>query len=599
MAVNIYNIKVQELDTHDELALQPAECALALKPHQLASLKKCIRLETEEMQLDTTTSMRSKIGIIGDEVGSGKSFVVLSLIMSDAHVPDMPDVHSYGNNMIVVKMKEPFESAQLNMLIIPHNICTQWETYIKSFCPSLKYMMITKRKEYLNYLSANIQDYRLLIVSCTYYNTVVTDIRRRKIKLRRAIYDEVDSMNLQSAMEVSSIFYWFVTASYGNLLYPKAYHYYDRVQEKYTILSSGLRHSGFIKSLFVDLYDCKFVRDVIVKCKHDFINDSFKIPNPITHYIKCRSPASVAVLSGVVDRQVLDSLNAGDVATAIRLINQNNRSSEENIVDILIASLNKQKHNLELKYQYTQLMEFESGEAKEIALGRITSSMNEVVSKITHIQERIKSTNTCCICYDEMQNKTILACCSNTFCFKCINIWLSNKATCPLCKASVKRDAIYVVDEMQSEPQESFNTEEICEQNDKMTNLLYILENMNEESRILIFSGYERTLENIWSHVLSRISDRMSATYLKGNRASVDKIVDDYRQGKYQILLINSKEYGSGLNLENTTDIIMFHNFDNDLEKQVIGRAQRAGRTTPLNLWYLLHANEAQNLNPV
>jgi hypothetical protein len=40
----------------------------------------------------------------------------------------------------------------------------------------------------------------------------------------------------------------------------------------------------------------------------------------------------------------------------------------------------------------------------------------------------------------------------------------------------------------------------------------------------------------------------------------------------------------------------MFHKFDAEIEKQVIGRAQRCGRTTTLNIHYLLNENEISNV---
>ena len=39
-------------------------------------------------------------------------------------------------------------------------------------------------------------------------------------------------------------------------------------------------------------------------------------------------------------------------------------------------------------------------------------------------------------------------------------------------------------------------------------------------------------------------------------------------------------------------DILVYHRMSKDLEKQVIGRAQRLGRTVPLNITYLCHENE-------
>ena len=40
----------------------------------------------------------------------------------------------------------------------------------------------------------------------------------------------------------------------------------------------------------------------------------------------------------------------------------------------------------------------------------------------------------------------------------------------------------------------------------------------------------------------------------------------------------------------------MFHRFKQEMEEQIIGRAQRLGRTTPLNVYYLLHDNESDDI---
>ena len=59
--------------------------------------------------------------------------------------------------------------------------------------------------------------------------------------------------------------------------------------------------------------------------------------------------------------------------------------------------------------------------------------------------------------------------------------------------------------------------------------------------------------------------------------------------------MLNAINYGSGLNLQMASDIIIYHELDIELETQVIGRAQRLGRTEPLNVYYLLNDNEKNN----
>ena len=63
-------------------------------------------------------------------------------------------------------------------------------------------------------------------------------------------------------------------------------------------------------------------------------------------------------------------------------------------------------------------------------------------------------------------------------------------------------------------------------------------------------------------------------------------ILEKYKKHKINILLLNARSHSAGLNLENTTDIIIYHEMTPDMETQIIGRANRLGRTTgPLNVW--------------
>lgn len=59
-----------------------------------------------------------------------------------------------------------------------------------------------------------------------------------------------------------------------------------------------------------------------------------------------------------------------------------------------------------------------------------------------------------------------------------------------------------------------------------------------------------------------------------------------------KVLFLNSIKDGCGLCLENTTHILFLHNTDKDLIEQVIGRAQRYGRRSRLNITCLYHTNE-------
>ena len=72
----------------------------------------------------------------------------------------------------------------------------------------------------------------------------------------------------------------------------------------------------------------------------------------------------------------------------------------------------------------------------------------------------------------------------------------------------------------------------------------------------------------------------------------IKSIIQDYKDKKVNILILNAKFFGSGLNLQMTDDIIIYHRMDKELEKQVIGRGQRLGRTGQLNVHYLCYKTE-------
>ena len=84
-----------------------------------------------------------------------------------------------------------------------------------------------------------------------------------------------------------------------------------------------------------------------------------------------------------------------------------------------------------------------------------------------------------------------------------------------------------------------------------------------------------------------------SAKTAKGSGATINKTIENFEKGKIQVLFLNSRELGTGLNLVSATDIILYHALTPSLENQVVGRALRMGRTAPLTVHKLLHEGEA------
>lgn len=599
-----FNINIDEISELDPKSENP-ECNIQLHSHQQSLLYRCIQYENGSIYLSDFTALKDKthkndkfmsnIGIIADRVGSGKSFVILSIIKNN-NITERNNkiLMSSGYNNIVFSFNNDKKVIKLNMIVIPHNLCSQWESYIIRFGGGFNYKIINKYKNLASFIDNkdNMDKVDILLVTASYYNNIVTYIRENNIKLQRVIFDEVDSLNIPGCLSIDANFLWFVTASYGNILYPRGFTKYDSSISKYVWCANGLKNSGFIKNIFLDLYSNiprEFAKVLVIKNSESYIEESLNLPPLNTFNIKCKTPLMINILNGIVDKNIIDSLNAGDIDAAILCITPSNRSSEDNIVILLVDKLNKQLTNYRLRLNMINEYLYDNEQDRDIDKNNLIKKIEELENKIKLITERIKTTNICCICYENIENKTITKCCQNSFCFKCINIWLSRKPQCPMCKSNLNSNELFVVSASMIQDTPRISEDDPNESFDKFKNVEILLKKRKTDAKILIFSSYDNTFTQLIP-ILSKLN--INYDYIKGNGNQINSIIKKYKTGDLDVLLVNTRNYGSGMNLENTSDIIMFHKFDTQLENQVIGRAYRMGRMQSLNVYYLLHENE-------
>jgi hypothetical protein len=109
--------------------------------------------------------------------------------------------------------------------------------------------------------------------------------------------------------------------------------------------------------------------------------------------------------------------------------------------------------------------------------------------------------------------------------------------------------------------------------------------------KVLIYTKH-RGINNY----LKNISYKLGFQYGElngGNIKQIDSVLTDFKyKPEIKILLIDDSYFGVGLNIEYATDFIFIHKVDKEIKKQLIGRAQRFGRKTSLNIWELIYQNE-------
>ena len=72
-----------------------------------------------------------------------------------------------------------------------------------------------------------------------------------------------------------------------------------------------------------------------------------------------------------------------------------------------------------------------------------------------------------------------------------------------------------------------------------------------------------------------------------GNRKTRDQSIDNFKNGNARVIFLNSKFNGAGINLQEATDIILYHEMPASTQNQIIGRAKRIGRIEPLHVHHL------------
>lgn len=473
--------------------------SVALFPHQKALLQKCIALENGDVCLkdNNNESINTRIGIIGDKVGSGKSYVMLELACHD--LPEKDLYRHVLHDLITIKINREPSMYGPTVIVVHHSLMHQWKRYVESYCPSRRCCFLTRKSDMETL--CEIKDYDIVFLSSSMYNRFC--IIYNNTFFRRVFIDEADTIQLNSAMVIHSLFYWFVTSAYHNLIKP----YGDGFGHW------GIKHSGFIKDLFVYLQGiCEYEYSSYIIVKND-------------------------------DAQVDESCPT---------------------LPCLKDCVIKCRH-------------FTTGYSKDKIITKCMEA--NTASSLESLTQRIESSD-CPICFDKLKDKAVLLCCSNVYCSSCLGKWLKYVHVCPTCRSPKRIEDVHIISSGLD------HVSAIGESNTKLMNFLNLLNDAENARKIIVYSADESMFNNIIPYL---VLSNVTYSYLKGTASRYECILNQFRTSKERsVLLLDDTFYACGLNLQEATDIVFFYKFDNEIEKKIIGSAQRLGRTTELRVWYFI-----------
>lgn len=471
-----------------------------------------------------------------------------------------------------------------------------------------------------------MEKYDVILISATFWNLFTLYINQDGYTVNRILVDECNAIKGNRLVEIPRLFTWLVTSSIESMMTDSGYIWKNVMNANGRLemtREKTVNSTGFIQNMIREIYEHKLDNyKIYLVNRPEYIEESMTLPELKIIMIISKDSFNIQVLQGVVSHDVLQMLNAGDIAGIITKLDVA-VGDESNVIEMITR---KYQDDLKVKeYDLKVAIENPKYNPKHESQSIINKrdAIRTLKQKIACIQERITEVENCPICYDDFTNPAVTPCCSNKFCFNCIAAALNSKAVCPLCKSElsiknmivIKTDGLLLEDPADKDGKSSGGKgnlkvakpepvtyeekleyfKSISQQYGKYENMdkIFELGANNPVRKYLIFTEYETAL-NV---KVTSILDKWGLTYgrIKGSSLAIGNMVETYRKSndELNVLLINSKYFGSGLNLENTSDIIILHKMGADIEMQVIGRAHRYGRKVGLRVWKLYYQNEA------
>jgi superfamily II DNA or RNA helicase len=614
--INYYDLELNEMNN---MALQCDRIKTKLKPHQLVALNKALDMEINgsirykitnndkfisimnilynnfvyNITNDNFIQISTNVGIFGDIVGYGKTLIALALIASNnvkniyvnnIYTKTLNNYRNYSylnistSNNLIIREDIIFNTT---LVIVPRGpVYIQWINMIKEQT-DLKVLAIDN----LNFIKKNIPKYtgnnRQVIID--YFNNfdlviiknttlgVLFDYYYQDANYnlingwKRVIIDEAHDI-INKIPNIKYYYLWLISGTYEDIL-KKAYN-----------TSNSLIYSNTREQLLND----DFINLMLVKNNSRFIKNSFSIPEPIEKYYLCKLSNNMHIIKNFITDAILEKINANDIPGAIKELGGKNET-EDDIIELVSKELKRELYNKETERDYINSLDI-SIEQKTLKLKNINNDIEIQKEKINSLTERISyiSSKSCAICMDLITNPIMIEC-THIYCGSCLMKWLKTNKNCPICRKDITGTdkLIAIVNDTDK------NNDDINIILSKEDTLIKIINN-KIDGKFLIFSKNENSFEKIKAEL---IKNNNKYELLKGSTSHMMNILEKFKSGEVNIILLNTQYAGSGIDISYATDVIIFHNMGID-KHQAIGRAQRVGRKTELYIHNLCYEHE-------
>lgn len=599
-----------------------------------------IRDDSKDLKAMPATLSSTRIGLLADQPGSGKSLCILTAALEI--VPKTTDAKQLQeeafrvvttkhtlSDMTTLKLYPDLKPSDIKVIpttiiIVPRALVKQWEDYVNKETTSKEHTVLVGRAKNMQKKTSDLLDsdidrlfhktennrpYRIAIIDETTLLALAPYFNDPTHVFQRVVVDEADTINLSpSGRMPHALFTWYVTATPLDLL---------QGQCNGLLKNIFYRPTGSSKASNAQINGNTFeaAKRLIVRCKTDFVQECMCIP---PHVQRRRTAVESWLISQLHQHQllpinVIQMLDSNDTKGAIRALGCETAADDDSVVFALIRKNEEEllkKKNDKPKYA-----------GSPDALNALDQSIADIEKKISIIRDRVKESDVCPISMEQIRTKAVVKCCHNAFELDCLVRSLSRNTACPMCRTAITswEDQVIVADPNSEGPnkrrrEEDENEEEedvyhdgavpskrrrldekIDGNPDKPDVLVDEIRKAAPGSRILVLS--KNDMKTFISEVNDYFGEQNVKCYVpKGKTSSIEKVLLDFKNTNNKphmrhVLFLKEMRFGAGLNLTSATHILTVHATEKDRYEQLVGRAQRPGRKNVLQVVNIRYGN--------
>jgi hypothetical protein len=515
-------------------------------------------------------TVNSNLTIYADKKGAGKTRVISYLLFRDA----MP-----RKSRLTVKVPISYEIdcfrnieypiLDINIIIAGPSILKQWSSELENW--DLEHRVVAKPTD----IPAKLKkSHKITIVSTKCFIEYYTALFPPGGPVpRRIIYDEPDTAHMPKCPNLSQCqSLILITATSQSLRNAKG------------------RGNHYIHSLFLRMHNVMRYT-LTVKQPDELIDSAIALPPIVKKYVKFKTNAmlNAIIQADVLPPHVAEMINNGAIEEALKALGVD-ATNEKNLLSIATSKLDKDIAILKL-----QIEDGDESETNKKRIAKLETLEKKRSDLITRIEQNCKAD--CPICFVGMEGYASLCphcySCSHT---ACLTEWIAKSGACPSCRTAVNVKSLIVVKESEGEESSSADTNDDDDEKEEERNdetvfntrseaFEYLLDSLNVEgNRVLVFSGYDVVAERIESVFKTHA---LQYKTLKGSVETRSKKLQEFKKGECRFLTIDSRSDSAGIDIPETTHIIIYHDMEDNYKQQIIGRGQRIGRTAPLVVYEL------------